>query len=722
MYNRREMNYLRAIGLVCLLMIVLPLVALAQTEKPDSGPGFDSTPVEIPDIHKSALRPMTNMDLLTLRDLHGIQISPDGKHVAFVLGQAVYESNSYRTGLFVVGIQEGSKPISLGTAGPPHWLSGLGNQWLSEAPQWSPDSQEIYYRLRRNGIWQVWRWKLKGGAPLQVTHAERSVQSFQLSSDGTKVAIVIEKPYTGDRQQLAERGILYDGELSVGDPIPILDEILKMRRGDTWPQNTETTETWMHDLRNGNERKATEKELDAYSSWEFVPSGKAFSAKEIEEQNIKGVKISPDGTKLVYQIWVGDSAKSAAWSFPLLLKSTSGGGSPIVLTPGIYSVGQYWWTPDSQEIYYEEYDGEGHSSKLMRMAVVGGAPRLVLNTDDNLSEYSADHSGHLVACSRENGTVPAEVAIADLSTGKVRTLVDVNPELQNLQRSVAERIDFSNQYGDHTWGHLVFPPNHEPGRRYPLIITTYADNDGFLRGGVGDEYPIQVFAAEGFAVLDFNRGKFRQKLGDFESAALMLQSPMEGMAAAVKKLADMGFVDPAKVGITGLSTGAALVDYSISHTNLFHAAIESGGGPWDPLSYFLGPDKMRSYDFSIYGLGSPEGESATKWQTVSASLNAQRIFSPLLINAADSEYMGDVQLIITLRESKKPVEMFIYADELHIKNQPKHRYEIYERNVDWMKFWLKGEEDPDPAKAEQYKRWRELRKLQEKNQTTAPTN
>jgi len=25
-------------------------------------------------------------------------------------------------------------------------------------------------------------------------------------------------------------------------------------------------------------------------------------------------------------------------------------------------------------------------------------------------------------------------------------------------------------------------------------------------------------------------------------------------------------------------------------------------------------------------------------------------------------------------------------------------------NVDWFRFWLKGEEDPDPAKAEQYAR------------------
>ena len=43
-------------------------------------------------------------------------------------------------------------------------------------------------------------------------------------------------------------------------------------------------------------------------------------------------------------------------------------------------------------------------------------------------------------------------------------------------------------------------------------------------------------------------------------------------------------------------------------------------------------------------------------------------------------------------------------------------------SVDWFRFWLKGEEDSDPAKAEQYKRWRELRKLQEANAATARPN
>ena len=94
--------------------------------------------------------------------------------------------------------------------------------------------------------------------------------------------------------------------------------------------------------------------------------------------------------------------------------------------------------------------------------------------------------------------------LADLSTGELRTLVDVNPEVQNLQIGPATRIDVADKTGQPFWGHLVLPLGYEPGKRYPLVITTYADWDGFLRGGTGDEYPIYVFAANGFAVLNFN--------------------------------------------------------------------------------------------------------------------------------------------------------------------------------------------------------------------------
>jgi dipeptidyl aminopeptidase/acylaminoacyl peptidase len=709
---------LSKLGIVGILAFAVPFSASAQLH---DGAGFDPTNVEIPNIEKTAPRAITTMDLLRLRDIHGIQISPDGKYVAFVLGQAVYEANSYRSSLFVVGTEKGNKPISLGTAGPPR-LDDI-NEWISEPPQWSSDGKYIYHCLKSSGTWQVWRWNREGGAPAQVTHAVHDVKSFHIASDGTKLVMTIEKP-PANRKELAEHGILYDGSIDQVAPKPIVDRIVDAHGVES--------EIWIQDLRNGVEHKATDEEIETSVAQESDPNAKifskAFTKEEIEKQHVSDFQISPDRKMVTYSRYVDDFSESEWLSWPVLLKSMDG-GPPVVLTHGAYyGSEQYWWAPDSKAIYYTDFDPEnandGRPSKLMVVDATGGKARQVLKSSGLLGAYSADRSGRLLACFRENNTTPPELALADLSTGEVRTLVDVNPEFQNLQLSPARRIDVTNKYGDHFWGHLVLPVGYEPGKRYPLIITTYEDYDGFLRGGVGDEYPIQVFAANGFAVLNFEAvGRLRNsRPNDFDTATLFWRSPIEGMEAALTELADMGVIDRARVGITGLSHGADLLDFGISHTDLFRAAAESGDDSRDPFQYYIGSDRDRAWFSRFLELGLPDGDSLARWQQVSPALNAHRIRTPLLINAADAESIADMQLVTNLRELKKPVEMFIYPNEQHVKNQPKHRYEIYERNVDWMKFWLKGEEDPDPAKAEQYARWRELRKLQDPKQSNAPTN
>ena len=84
--------------------------------------------------------------------------------------------------------------------------------------------------------------------------------------------------------------------------------------------------------------------------------------------------------------------------------------------------------------------------------------------------------------------------------------------------------------------------------------------------------------------------------------------------------------------------------------------------------------------------------------------------------------VADLSLYTSLKELGKPVELYIYPNELHHFNQPKHRYQMYERNVDWFGFWLKGEESADPGKADQYVRWRELRKVQDQNEGVTRRN
>ena len=54
-------------------------------------------------------------------------------------------------------------------------------------------------------------------------------------------------------------------------------------------------------------------------------------------------------------------------------------------------------------------------------------------------------------------------------------------------------------------------------------------------------------------------------------------------------------------------------------------------------------------------------------------------------------------------------DLYVFAHEPHQKFQPRHKLAVYERNLDWFRFWLMGTEDPDPAKASQYAYWRLMR-------------
>ena len=723
---RCRVNFLRN---SCLILLLSALTCLAvgqsatQLTLSEAGVevGFDPTPVEIPAVTKAAPRPVTSMDLLTLRDFHGIQISPDGRFVAFVLGQAVYATNSYRSALFVIATATGSQPVCLGTAGEPRW--DVINQWTPEDPQWSPDSRYIFRTMKAPGSWQVWRWDREGGAPVQISKTNGDVQSFFLSPDGRSLLMMLATPSTLDKKKLAEDGILYDGRFEVTGQ-PILDRIEATPRGES--------ETWLQNLETGNAHKATEaevSELSIASDTMHDPLGtsfrKVFTQKEIDEQEILGFAISPDRKKVVYDRVVANSSEAEWRTFPLLVRSSEG-GAPTTLTSWPAYTGQYWWSSDSKEIYFTEDDdadsNDQRNTKLLAIAATGGKPRLVLESHGLLGPYSPVRSGHLTACIFEDNSTPASLMLADLSTGALRTLVDVNPEVQNLQISAATRIDVVDKTGQPFWGHLVLPLGYEPGKRYPLVITTYVDYDGFLLGAVGNEYPIHVFAAQGFAVLNFNMlGQIRTfKPGDFDRTLRLYQGPLEAVEEAVTKLSAMGIVDSSRVAITGLSGGAILTNYAISHTDLFRAAIDSGKASFDPIIYYLESDDDRSgFLISWFNLGLPQGDMLARYQKISLSLNASSVHTPLLINAADGEYLYDMQRVTTLRDLKKPVEMYIYAGERHEKSQPKHRYAIYQRNVDWLNFWLRDHEDSDPAKADQYKRWRELRQLEEKDRQTA---
>jgi dipeptidyl aminopeptidase/acylaminoacyl peptidase len=670
--------------------------------------------VQIPVPTDAQHRPVTSMDLLAIRDLHGLSISPDGKYVAFVAGQAVHETNSYRSAIFVVGTAPGSILVCLGSAGLPEWDDI--NQWVDEAAQWSPDARYIMrrMRLRSDETWQVWRWSREGGPPVQLTHSSGDVESYTLAPDGTKLLLNLKPPRDPlEADRLAQTGILYDGSFLFPRNRSVISEVLAMKPNPT--------ETWVHQMTGGDERQATREEIAQLGPWVSDLDEKilnSLSGGSIEGHHIVDAKISPDRRLVAYRYLPKNYAEARGRVYLLFVKPVQGGNPVALPLPAdAWLVIDYWWGPDSNSVYYLQADADGRPPKFMVIDAAGGPARQAYAGRDYVSSCSIDQSAHFMACGREGPTTPKQIAVLDLARGNMRELVDLNPEFRNLTLSPPVRIEGINRYGDKWFAHLVKPLNYEPGKRYPTILTTYRSGDYFLRGASGDVNPVQVYAAHGFAVLSFDMGRDRYvqiKEGDFHDFLIAVSSPVASMEMAIRKGVEVGIVDPERVGVSGYSRGTEQVAYAISQTKLFRAASGATAST-SPCLYYMSPDYVRRI-LAAYGLGGwPDGVARSRWMMFAAPLNADRIQTPLLNNDPDSEVLFDLPLYTALRELKKPVELFIYPNELHHINQPKHRYQVYERNLDWFRFWLKSEQDQEPGKEEQYKRWYVLRKLQERD-------
>lgn len=607
---------------------------------------------------------------------------------------AVHETNRYRTALFVVASTPGSAPVRLGSPGLPGW--DLAGGFRPYVLTWSPDSRFVICLMKEKGTRQIWRWKREGGQPEQLTHHSEDVEGYEWTSDGKKIIFTTREPVDLANSKLFEQGFLYDGSTRLWTNRTFSQTVLESR-----PRNTQT---WVLEFETQNERRATKEEETSHKQAHAAPNMGP-------NQLTRGLKISPDATRQAFALSDSDG-KESIWvrSIP--------DGKPVQVSPAAYGyISELWWSKDSKEIYFTQLADD--KSALYVIPAEGGTVREASKTSDFLHSFSFNKDQTLAACVRYNATLPHAVAILDIATGTVNTVVDINPEFKNIRLSPATKLEWTNKYGQRTYGYLVKPLNYEPGKRYPLIVTTYAAG-GFLRGAAGDEYPIQVFAANGFAVLDFSTP--RQKLvkdGDFKKAIIRWSSPMDSLNAVVKILDGMGIIDPNLKGLTGLSYGAEVTEFTISHSDLFQAAVTSGPAGRDPFFYDLSEKATQKIMADWWGLGTrSEATNAERWRELAPALNAARIKAPLLINVADSEVLPTLMLWNSLKELNKPVEMFVYTGEGHMKHQPKHRYEIYERNLDWFNFWLQDKENPDPAKRQQYERWRAMRVAARKEQTT----
>ena len=298
------------------------------------------------------------------------------------------------------------------------------------------------------------------------------------------------------------------------------------------------------------------------------------------------------------------------------------------------------------------------------------------------------------------------------TTNQERLLLDLNPQFQGLRFGRVEEIQWRWSKGHVIKAGLYYPPDYVPGKRYPLVIQTHewAAHRFWIDGPWTTGYAAQPLAAKGIMVLQvldeyvpLQLGKTGQR-EEVETALKIYES-------AVHYLASKGMIDRTRVGIIGFSHTCFYVKYALAHSRVKFAAASVAEGEDGGYLQFMTNNNAFVDAYSLYG-GPPFGAALKAWRQISPGFNVDRTHTPLRITTlAPQALMLDWEWFEALTLLGKPVDMVLMQDGTHVLQKPWERIVSQQGNVDWFDFWLNSHEDPDAAKAEQYKRWRGMRYL-----------
>lgn len=313
---------------------------------------------------------------------------------------------------------------------------------------------------------------------------------------------------------------------------------------------------------------------------------------------------------------------------------------------------------------------------------------------------------------------PPVLAAVNKATGRSRALLEPNRRLLDLDLGIASPFHWKDKQGFARSGVLIKPPDFVGARRYPLVIQTHGFSSSAFQsyGGFPSAMAARELAAAGILVLQLGGrdGEEANRDGTAEEAPLAVA----GYETAVDSLDRAGMVDPKAVGVVGFSaTVYHVVEALTTRPSLFAAAIICDGVQYGYFDYLAAVDSLgdlyATQAISIYGGARPVGAGLKVWSERAPDFNLDRSEAPVRIEAhGAASALSLWEPYAQLRYLHKPVDLIVLRDDEHVLARPSARLASQGGAVDWFRFWLQGYEDPDPAKAEQYKRWRELRKLQ----------
>ncbi len=525
-------------------------------------------------------------DIFNLEYVSEVQVSPNGKYVAYVRRSNDIMSDSSRANVWLASVDGKShRPL-------------LSSKKSYYSIRWSPDGSRFAYLSNEEGKPQLYvRWMDTGQTAL-VTNVTSNPSNITWSPDGKHIAFTMsvdakEKPLdikmpkkpdgakwspsfqyiTKARYQADGRGILEPAYTHI---------FIVPADGGTARQLT--SGNYHHNGRLSFSPDSDKIYFSANRSdnWEYEPvEGDIFSVDMMgniaQLTNDKGLEsspvVSPDGKHIAY---ARRDDEKVMYKNSYLYVMKSDGTDAQNLTKDIdNSVSNFHWK-DNKHVYFQQsvrglaqVDVVSLSGSVK--AVAKGLGGTTLGRPYVFGTYHAVDD--VVAYTKGRTDRPADLYV---TTRNERQLTALNEDVLGHKQlgEVKEIVYPSSIDGEEIQGWYILPPNYDSSKTYPLILEIHGGPN--LAYGPVFTAELQRMAAEGYVVFYDNH---RGSTGYGERFALLLQGKysseydfsdhMSGVDALIEK----GIADPERLFITGGSAGGIASAYAIGLTNRFKAAV-----------------------------------------------------------------------------------------------------------------------------------------------------
>jgi len=651
---------------------------------------------------------ITFEDFIKIKRVSDLQLSPDGKKIAFVVTIMDKEENKANSDIWIASV-DGKE------------IFQLTNSPKSDSnPRWSPDGKKIAFISARSGSPQIWLIDPTGGEATQLVDVPTGVNGITWSFDGKYIAFASE--VYPDCKDFACNKEREDKKESSKVKARIYDSLF-IRHFDSW-RDEKRSHVFITPVEGGESKDITPGKYDVppialggEQDFVFSPDGKEMCVvmntdplvpistnndlfiislpngelKRIttNQGNDNSPVYSLDGNYIAYKSMA--RAGFEADKYDIMLYNRKTGEITNLTKQHDCSPDNFKWSNDNSAIYFTCEDKA--FSSLYKVNINDKKIEKIFGKV-TINSFALTPDNQMIVFSRQAANLPTELFVYDIKKKLIKQITYVNKELlDTLEMNPIEEFWFKGADGVNVHGLLMKPPFFDPAKKYPLVMLIH----GGPQGAWGDEFHYrwnyQMFASPGYvlAMINFHGSTgYGQAFTDSISGDWGGKPYEDIMLGLDYVLANYNFIDKDNYCAAGASYGGYMINWIEGHTDRFKCLI-SHAGPFDLRSKYGSTDELWFPEWELKGTPWTNPELYAKF---SPSFYVQNFKTPCLVIHGQNDFRVTVeqgfQMFTALQRMGVRSKLLYFPDETHFVSKPQNA-ELWWKTVhEWLAEYLKN--------------------------------